>query len=218
MEIIKELFTPAIGIAISPLPIVGLILILLGDGAKKNSFSYSIGWLVGNLIAFLIGLLFMGTVAGSDGEISLFSKIIYGVLGILLLYLSFRTFSKSIKNKGEINTPKWFDKMTSLNAKGALGLGMALSAVNPKNFLLSLSAGVTAGGITQAALDDVFATFIFALIATSTIVIPTILFNTLGEKINPFLEKLKIWLITNNDSIMAVMFLFIGLKMFGKIF
>lgn len=218
MEIIKQLFTPAIGIAISPLPVVGLILILLGKGAKKNSFAYSVGWVVGNLIAFIIGLLFMGTVAGTDGEISVFSRIIYGVLGALLLYISFRTFSKSLKNKGENSTPKWFDKMTSLNPKGALGLGMTLSGVNPKNFLLSLSAGATAGGVTQGTVDDVFATIIFAVIATSTIIIPTILYNTLGEKIKPFLEKLKIWLIANNDSIMAVMFLFIGLKMIGKAF
>ncbi|MGF2054910.1 GAP family protein [Vagococcus fluvialis] len=217
MELLKQIVTPAIGIAISPLPIVGLIVILLGNQAKKNSFYYSIGWLLGNVTVFTIGLVFMGSVASGKKEPGGIEKIVYATLGCFLLYVSVKTFIKSF-NKKEINTPKWFEKLTTLDTRKSLLFSILLSAANPKNLLLALSAGAATGAVTQGIKEDVLAIIIFSIFATFTIVFPTILFFIYGNQIKPSLNKLKEWLILNNDSITAVIFLFIGIKIIGKIF
>lgn len=218
MELISQLVTPALGIAISPLPIVGLILILLGANAKSNSLFFSLGWIGGNLTTFMFAIFFMGATAESSSESSLLQKIIFIVLGALLIYLAVKTFIKRTKVGEEPQTPKWFDKMTSLKPSGAIVFGFTLSAANPKNLLLSLSAGAAAGMVTQNFAEDLLAIVIFCLIATATIVIPTILYRVMGDKINHKLGELKTWLIYNNDTITAVMLLFIGIKILGKAF
>lgn len=218
MEIVMQILTPALGIAISPLPIVGLILILLGQNAKRNSLFYSVGWLLGNLTAFMVAIFFMGTTTGGDKEVGSLQKLIFVILGGLMILLAVKTFMKRTKAGEEPKTPKWFEKMTSLKPQAALIFGMTLSAANPKNLLLSLSAGATAGVVTQSVSEDIVAIVLFALIATSTIVIPTILFSIMGEKINKVLGDMKTWLLYNNDAITAVMLLFIGIKILGKAF
>lgn len=218
MELLSQLLTPALGIAISPLPIVGLILILLGENAKRNSFFFSLGWLIGNVTTFTLALFFMGVTTSKSSESSLIQKIVFAVLGILLILVAIKTFMKRTKVGEEPKTPKWFAKMTSLKPGGAVGFGAVLSAANPKNLLLSLSAGAAAGVVTQVMSDDIMAIVLFGLIATSTIVVPTILFSVMGEKINHKLDEMKTWLIYNNDTITAVMLLFIGIKILGKAF
>lgn len=217
MELISQLLTPALGIAISPLPIVGLILILLGESAKRNSLFFSVGWLLGNLITFILALFFMGVTTGSS-DTGMIQKIVFAVLGGLLIYIAVKTFMKRTKVGEEPKTPKWFAKMTSLKPAGAVGFGIVLSSANPKNLLLSLSAGAAAGAVTQSISEDGLAILLFGLIATSTIVIPTILFSFMGDKISHKLDEMKNWLIYNNDTITAVMLLFIGIKILGKAF
>ncbi|MBP1040304.1 GAP family protein [Vagococcus sp. BWB3-3] len=218
MELLSQLLTPALGIAISPLPIVGLILILLGENAKGNSVFFSIGWLIGNLTTFILALFFMGVTTSESGDTNLIQKLVFAVLGGLLIFIAIKTFMKRTKVGEEPKTPKWFAKMTSLKPMGAVGFGVVLSSANPKNLLLSLSAGAAAGAVTQSISEDGLAILLFGLIATSTIVIPTILFSVMGDKISHKLAEMKNWLIYNNDTITAVMLLFIGIKILGKAF
>lgn len=218
MGLLTEIFTPALGIAISPLPIVGLILILLGKNAKQNSLFFSLGWLLGNLSTFAIAIFFMDVTKNENGQVGGVQRIIFLILGSLLILMSIKTFMGRTKVGEEPDTPKWFEKMTSLKVGGAISFGAALAAVNPKNLLLSISAGVSAGGITQTLSEDVLAIVLFVLVAASTIVIPTVLFLIKGDKIKDKLDEMKTWLIHNNDTITSVMLLFIGLKVLGKIF
>lgn len=90
----SAILSPAVGILISPFPIVGLILILLSNKARINSIFYTIGWIVGNIAIFLIGLFLMSSAVSSSGDQSMLVKIILIVLGVLLILLGVHDFSK----------------------------------------------------------------------------------------------------------------------------
>lgn len=100
MELFSQLLTPALGIAISPLPLVGLILILLGKNAKANSLFFSMGWLIGNLASFVLALSFMGVTMSNTSEAGAIQKIVFILLGGLLIVIAVKTFMKQTKNLG----------------------------------------------------------------------------------------------------------------------
>ncbi|WP_270997374.1 GAP family protein [Listeria seeligeri] len=215
---VSAILSPAVGILISPFPIVGLILILLSNKARINSIFYTVGWIVGNIAVFFIGLFLMGSAVSSSGEQSMLVKIVLIVLGVLLILLGAHDFMKRPKDGEKATTPQWFEKMSNIKPGGAMFFAFVLSAVNPKNMLLSLTAGVSVGTLNLAGGQEITATIIFGIIACCSIYIPTIAFLIAGNKLNNVLDNMRKWLIQNNSVIMAVLFLFIGLNIISKAF
>jgi threonine/homoserine/homoserine lactone efflux protein len=98
----------------------------------------------------------------------------------------------------------------------ALALGFALAAVNPKNLLMTVSAGVT---IADGALDtgeQVVAVAVFTALAASTVVLPVLAYVVAKERMRGPLEDLRGWLQANNATVMAVLILVIGVTQVGK--
>ncbi|AIS58769.1 GAP family protein [Listeria ivanovii] len=214
----SAILSPAVGILISPFPIVGLILILLSNKARINSIFYTIGWIIGNIAIFFIGLFLMSSAVNSSGDQSMLVKIVLIVLGGLLILLGAHDFMKRPKNGEKAATPKWFEKMSNIKPGGAMIFAFALSAINPKNMLLSLTAGVSVGALNLAGGQETATIIMFTLIACCSIYIPTIAFLVAGDKLNKVLDSARKWLIQNNSVIMAVLFLFIGLSVISKAF
>ena len=102
------------------------------------------------------------------------------------------------------------------NPAKALVLGVLLSAVNPKNLLMAASAGLVVGGagLTIGELIAVFA--VFTVIAASTVLVPVIAYLAASAKMAAPLERLRVWLVDNNATIMAVLLLVIGVSVIGK--
>lgn len=90
------------------------------------------------------------------------------------------------------------DEMTAV--KG-LGLGFALAAVNPKNLLMCIAAGVSIGS---------------AIIASSTVAIPVIGYLVAADRLREPLANLKVWLQDNNTTVMSVLILVVGVVLIGK--
>ncbi|EPD3685896.1 GAP family protein [Listeria monocytogenes] len=211
----SAILSPAVGILISPFPIVGLILILLSNKARINSIFYTVGWIVGNIAIFFIGLFLMSSAVSSSGDQSTLVKVVLIVLGALLILLGAHDFTKRPKKGEQAATPKWFEKMSNIKPGGAM---MFAFVVNPKNMLLSLTAGVSVGALNLSGGQETTATIIFGIIACCSIYIPTIAFLLAGSKLNNALDSTRKWLIQNNSVIMAVLFLFIGLSVISKAF
>lgn len=95
----SAILSPAVGILISPFPIVGLILILLSNKARINSIFYTVGWIVGNIAIFFIGLFLMSSAVSSSGDQSTLVKVVLIVLG-LYLYFSAHMISQNVQKTG----------------------------------------------------------------------------------------------------------------------
>ncbi len=217
-QIFAAILSPAIGVLISPFPIVGLILRLLSDRARTNSIFYMIGWIAGNAIVFSLAMFFMGMGTSSSGEPSLVAKIVSLALGILLILLGVKEFMKRPRKGQEPEVPKWFAKMSKIKPFGAAGFGVILSAANPKNLLLSLGAGAAAGALSLSGGEQTFAVVAYTLIASASIIIPTVAFLLAGHRLDKVLGNVREWLVANNAVIMAVLLLMIGLNILSKSF
>lgn len=215
--VIGEILPSAVGIAISPIPIIAAILMLLSPRAKGTSVGFLLGWVVGIIVALVVFVLLSSIIPASDPSaakpIAGWIKIILGVLLLLLAVQQWRTRPRAGQ---EPVLPGWMKAIDSMNAGKGFGLGFLLSAVNPKNLLMAVAAGLAIGAATLSIGQTVIACAIFVLIAASTVLVPVVAYLIAAKQMAAPLERLRVWLVHHDAAIMATLLLVIGVVLIGK--
>jgi threonine/homoserine/homoserine lactone efflux protein len=215
-EVIGEILPLAVGIAISPIPIIAAILMLLSPRAKGTSVGFLIGWMAGIVVAIVLFTLLSSVIPQDTGAPSPIAGVIKIILGALLLFLAIKQWRARPAKGEEASMPKWMSAIDSMTAGKALGLGFLLSAVNPKNLLLAIAAGVIVGGAGLTVSQMTIVIIIFVLLAASTVLVPVVGYLIASARLAGPLDKLREWLVDNNAVIMAVLLLVIGVSLIGK--
>ncbi len=216
-QAIGEALPFAVGVAISPVPIIAIILMLLSVRAGPNSAAFLAGWVVGVTGAAIVLLAVSGSLStNSDGSASTSSSVIKLALGLGLMAMARRNFAKRPRGGQEAELPKWLADIDSLTPPKAAGLGVLLSAVNPKNLLLIAGAMVAVSQVDLTTADQVVVVAVFVLIAISTVAAPVVVYRVSGPKAQSVLDEMKSWLTNNNATVMAVLLLVIGVVLLGK--
>ncbi len=217
IPVIGQILPEAVGIMLSPFPIIGLILMLLSKNARKNSLMFLIGWLAGLVIVAIIVLALVnaGKIAASESTVE--SGVLWGklLLGVALLFLALRNWQKRPKPGQQVEMPKWMASIDSIQPTRALALGALLSGVNPKNLLLNVAAAGTIAAAALTTTQTAVVTIVFILISSISIIGPVLYLQLAGEHAEKGLNELKVWLTEHNAAIMAVLLLVIGVKMIG---
>ena len=94
-------------------------------------------------------------------------------------------------------------------------MGVALSAINPKNLVLTVGAAAAIAQTGISSGDQAVALAVFVLIGTLGLGLPVVIYFLMGERAAHMLDDLKDWMGHNNAAIMAVLFLVIGAKLIG---
>ena len=210
--VIGDILPLALGIAISPVPIIAAILMLFSQRAGGTSIGFLAGWILGIIIATGIFTVLAGslTTGGQPATWASWTKI---VLGVLLLLVGLRQWRG---RGGEHATPKWMAAIDSFTPVKALGLGFLLSAVNPKNLLMAAAAGVVIGSAGISIGGEIVAVAVFTVLAASTVAVPVIAYLVAKQKMRGPLDAMKAWLQAKNTTVMSVLILVIGVVLIGK--
>ena len=216
-SVIGEILPLAVGIAISPIPIIAVILMLLSPRAKGTSVGFMIGWLLGIIIAIIVFTLLSSVIPQHSEGGSPVAGVIKIVFGVLLLFLALRQWRARPAEGEQASLPKWMSAIDSMTAAKALGLAFLLAAVNPKNLLLAASAGLIIGGAGLGFGQGLaLVIIIFVLLAACTVVIPVVGYLIASARLAGPLDSLRGWLVENNATIMSVLLLVIGVAVIGK--
>ncbi len=206
----------AVGIAISPIPIVGVILVLFSARARSNGLAFAVGWVVA-LVAVAVIVLVVGQSLdiGSKGSSSGRAWLHIG-LGALLVLMAHRHRRKRSADQDEVHLPKWMSRVEEIKPIGSFGLGAALVALNPKNLVLAIAASVQIAQVNLKTGGDIASIAVFTVIASITILAPVVWVVIAGDSAAATLEGLKSWFIKHNDAIMIVLLLAFGALLIGK--
>ena len=215
---ISAILTFAIGVAISPVPIIAVILMLFSQKARVNGPAFLVGWVVA--LAIVSAIVY---VLSHDGNVATNStasdSVSWGkiVLGVMLLAMARRNWRKRPAPGEEPALPKLLATVETVSPVKALGLGVALAAVNPKNLILTMGA---AAGLAQvpglSTTDAVVAIAVFVVIASLTIAGPVIYSVVGGARAKATLDSAKTWLTAHNAAVMGVLFLVFGVDLIAK--
>jgi len=216
-QAIGQILPMAIAAGISPIPIIGVVLMLATPRARTNGPALLVGWVFGLAAVGVVGLVVANAAGASDnGAASDGANTTQIVLGAVLIVLALRQWRKRPKAGEEPEMPKWMTAVDHFTPVKAAGMGVVLSAVNPKNLILAVGATATIGATNLSGVDQAIAYAVFAVIATIGVAAPVVIFFTMGDRAAALLDELKQWLAHHNAAIMAVILLVIGGKLLGQ--
>jgi hypothetical protein len=214
--VIGAMLPYAIGIAISPLPIVAVILMLFSRRAGANGPAFLGGWVVGLLAAIAVVLVLSGLLGASASSTPAWVAWLQLVLGVLLLVLGYRRWASRPPAGVTPPLPPWLQAVEELTPGTAFVMGALLSGVNPKN--LALTAGATLM-LTQGGLggtDLLIAIGVFVVLASLSIGLPVAYQRFGGANARSTLDTWKTWLVDENATVMAVLLIVFGVVLLGK--
>jgi threonine/homoserine/homoserine lactone efflux protein len=214
-QAIGQVLPFALGVAISPVPIIAVVLMLVTPRARSNGPAFVVGWLLGLSIVGTIVLLVAPDGTSDSGGPATWVSTLKLVLGVLLLLVALKQWHGRPHEGEQAPTPKWMGAIDGFTAPKALGAGAVLSGANPKNLLLTLGAAATIVQTGISGGEQAAAYAVFAVLATVGVAVPVVIYFALGDRAGALLEGLKTWLAKNNAVIMAVLLLVIGVKLIG---
>ena len=134
----------AIGVAISPVPIIAVILMLFSKRARSNGIAFLVGWVlalvvVGSIVLILANL---GKIS-AGGTPSTLAYVLKLLLGLLFLFMAVRQWRGRPKEGEEPHMPKWMASIDQFTPGKAFGFAAVLAGVNPKNLGLTLAAALS---------------------------------------------------------------------------
>src|SRR4051794_33097523 len=122
---VSEILTPAVGVAISPVPIIAVTLMLFSQRARSNGPAFLVGWVVALVtVSGVAYILADNADAAADGTAA--DTIAWGKIGfgVLFLLLGVRTWRHRPAPGAQHEPPKWMAGIDVLKPGKALGLGL----------------------------------------------------------------------------------------------
>jgi threonine/homoserine/homoserine lactone efflux protein len=213
--VIGELLPVAAGVALSPIPIVAVVLVLGSRHARTAGPAFAAGWVIGIGALMTILVLLADGIDEADGADGGGIDVIMLLIGIALVALAARKVTTRPRGDEPTPMPGWMTSIDHITAGRAFGLALLTSAANPKNLALGAAAAAT---ITQAGLssgDTVTVTVVFVVLASLTVAGAVIVRLVGGARTERPLEAVKEFMITYNAVIMALILFLFGLKVIG---
>ncbi len=213
-DAIGDLLPAAVAVALSPIPIVAIVLVLGAPHARTAGPAFAAGWIAGLAVVSVLVVLVIGGGADPDGDDPGLNWLQLA-LGVLFLGMAAQQWTKRPKPGEEPETPDWMATIDSATAPRAAVLGAALSGANPKNLALTLTASAS---IVEAGLDDAdtaIAVAVFVAIGSLTVAGAVLFYLVDADRAARPLGAIKQFMSDHNAVIMMVVLLLLGAKLIG---
>lgn len=215
-QAIGETLPNAVGVALSPFPIIGVVLVLGTPKARSNGPAFAVGWVVGLTVVCAVVLALTGGASDPSSDTSTGINWIQVGLGVLFLGMARRQWASRPAKGEEAEMPAWMEAVDEFSAGRSLGLGFVLSAVNPKTLALTAGAAASIAQLGLSSGDEVAAVAVFVLIASITVAGPVLYYLVATERATGALGTLKEFMAANSNVIMMIVLVVFGAKFLGE--
>lgn len=215
-DAIGQVLALGVAVGLSPIPIVGIVVMLGAPRARTNGPAFVVGWVVGILaLGGAVLALAGGADASDSGSPAEWVSVLKLALGVLLLTIAARQWRGRPSDGDQPKTPKWMQTVDGFTATRSAALAVGLAAINPKNLALVVAAAAAIAQTGAPTGDQTVALLVFAALASVGVVTPVALYFAMGERSKLLLDRIQQRMSANNAAIMAVICLVIGAKLIG---
>ncbi|TIC85650.1 GAP family protein [Nocardioides sp. GY 10127] len=203
----------AVGVALSPLPVIALLLVLVGPRGRSAGPAFLAGW-AGGLAVLLVAVLVLDP-GGSGSEKGLAAGLLAIVVGLLFWALAVRQVRGRPRPGQPAEPPALLAAVAGMAPGRVVVTAAALATVNPKNLGLTLAAGVEVAGRGLTGAGTAVVVVVFVLVASLSVLAPVGYLLVAGEAARPLLDGVRSWLDAHGWAVMLVLFLVLGAKLVG---
>ncbi len=215
-QAVGSVLSLAVGVALSPIPIVAVVLMLATPRGRVNGPAFVLGWLFALAVVGTVVLLVAGGAGASNhGQPKTWVSILKLILGAATVLLAVHQWHGRPRGDAQPGLPDWMQQIDSFTPLKSVGLAALLAGPNPKNLMLTGAAAAAVAGAGISAGKQAIVLAIFVIIATVGVGIPLGIYYALGARSKKLLDDLRGWMIHNNQVIMSVLCLLIGAKLIG---
>ena len=205
----------AVAVALSPFPVIGLVLILTGAHGRRNGPLFALGWVVGLTALAALVVLLVGGADDPDSTTSAVADWLRVLAGGGLIVLGLREWLSRPRHGEDVETPGWMDSVGEASAGRAVVLGLLLSAANPKNMVLVASAGAAIVETGVDGPDLALAVGVFVLLSSAVVLGAVVAHLVGGERAATFLAGLREFMVDHSAVMTMVILVLIGASVLG---
>jgi hypothetical protein len=216
LQAIGHILPLALAVALSSVPLMATIMILLSPKRGASAAPFLIGWVLGMLV--LVVICTVSTQAVPTPRSARQPDVAVGIgemlVGAGLIVIGIVSWRRARKNPAE-GMPAWLDKVQSIGPWSAFGLGVALN-IRPKEILLALAAGLAVRGAGLSGSETAIVILVYTVIGASTVAVPVIATLIDAKGAQPRLVSMKEWLVRNSRVVTSVILLMVGVFIIGS--
>jgi hypothetical protein len=206
----------ALGLALANLPVVAIPLILLTRRETGVLLGFLGGWALGFLLLGGLVILCADLMTPNPAGPPAWAVRLRLLLGVVLLYLAWKKWYSRPTAGENPELPGWMAAIDTVRTPRALGLGLLLVVVNPKNAVLVISGALAIAYATYAPAAQFGALLVFTAIASLGVSAPLILWLIMGERAIGPLDRMKEFLARHQAALMSAVLAVIGIMLVLK--
>lgn len=214
-QALGRLLPIAVALALSSVPIMATILILLSQNKRRSSVPHMIGWILGIAVVVICFTLLASALpepAPRQPELAIGIALI--VIGLALVALAILLWRRPSGKAGGAE-PRWLSAVGSFGPWSSFGFGFVLN-LRPKSILLSAAAALSLRGAALTFGETAIVIAIFTALAATTVAIPVIATLVSPVRTEAWLLNARAWIARNNRTISILILLMIGVVIIGS--
>lgn len=204
----------AVAVAVSTVPIMATILILLSPKRNQSAIPFLIGWVVGMAAVVLVAAVGANALPvrpfRAQQRAIAIGEIVVGTALIIAAVMAWRRAARAPADQGN----GWLDRVDRMGPVAALGLALALN-LRPKALLLGAAAGLSIAGSSLKDADIAIVVAVYVGIASSTVIVPIVATLVAPDRMQPRLVLARDWLGHNSAHITVVVLMMVGFVILG---
>lgn len=216
-DAVGQMLVSAVGIAVSPLPLIAVILVLATPRGRANGLAFTAGW-VGSLAVLVTVVVLVGSGGdasegtGGPGRWTYWLKL---ALGIVFLVLGVRQWRGRPREGQQAERPRWMRAVDTFSSGRSAGLAAVLAVANPKNLVLAVGGAVSIAASDAGTGGKAGAAVLMVLIASLCALLPLGTYLLGGARAEAVLGEWRTWMARHNAAIMTTVLALLGTKYVG---
>lgn len=212
IDLIGELLPFAMGVAVSPLPIIAVVLVLMGERSRSGGVAFLLGRVVG--LAIVVGIIALAVALIPEAGEAILSSSARLVIGLALIGLGVTKWRP--KPDGvEQKLPAWMSAFETMPPARTFGTAILLSVINVKELLIMIGVGTTLGDADLSLRSELIAIAVFIAVASVFVAASVIATVVAPERMAGVLVQIRAWLVQHQSAVIGVVLLVIGALLAG---
>jgi hypothetical protein len=215
VQTVGQLLPLAVCIALSTVPIIVTITLLLGPRSRGSSLGFLLGWVIGMFLVvtvlYLLASALPATTVPSDRPVVGWVEI---AIGLALIAYGVVAFIRHPKQRPEGQLPRWISAIGTVRPITAFGLALVL-CLRPKALLISIAASLVVAGSSLGFTASLIVFAIFVGIGAATVLVPVVVSLARPDAMKRPLQGAQGWISRNSRTVTTVAVLIVGTVIVG---
>lgn len=212
-----DILPAGVAVALSPVPIMTVILTLFSQQSRRNGLVFLAGWVMG-LTALVAVILYAVDLSKSAlaGQWLPIVSVLKMLLGIVFIVMAAVQWQRRPATDELRPLPAWTARLEAFSPVKTLLVAIGLCVINPKNLTLTLAVMLALTIAGTPPWQNWLGLSVFIVVGSLTIAAPVLYRLFAGSRADASLAEAKQWLQANSTTVMAVVFLLMGALLIGK--